>query len=273
MFERFRRSWQLTKQSWRVLLADKELMVLPVLSGLAILVVCLSFVVPAALLGGEALLEEGREPLAVALALLFYMVSYSVAFFFQAAVIAGATERMRGGDPSLGSALAAARAHLGRILLWGCIAGTVGFVIKSIQERSELLGRVIMGLVGAAWSLATFFMLPVLVFEEHDIKGSFRRSWDIFRGTWGETMVGSGGIGLAAFLMFLAVGAVAGAIAAVGLGIVAIVVAILGAIAVGVISSALQGVYVAALYRYATAGETPAGFGERDLGDAFVPRG
>lgn len=273
MFDRIQRSMQLSKQSWRVLMADKELMLLPVLSAVAVLVVCLSFALPMLAFTDVSDFESADDPVAVAAGLLFYIVSYTIAFFFQAAVVAGATERMRGGDPTLGSALAAARSRLGPILAWGVVAGTVGFVIKAIQERSELVGKIVMGLIGVAWSLATFFMVPVLVFEDADLKSSFKRSAGLFRQTWGETVVGSGGIGLVTFLAMVVVLLVAAAIFATGLQVVAIVVGVLGAIVVGVASSALHGIYTAALYRYATAGEPPAGFDADDLRGAFVAKG
>ena len=272
MFERFRRSWQLTKTSWRVLWADKELMLLPIFSVISVLVVCASFAVPLAFVIDVDVLAEGNETLLSGLGLLFYVLSYSVSFFFQAAVIAGATERMRGGNPTLGSALAAARSRLGPLLLWGVVAGTVGFVIKSIQERSELVGKIIMGLLGGAWSLTTFFMVPVLVFEDHGIKGSFKRSWRVFRETWGETVVGSGGIGLATFLMMILVILLVTPVFAMGFTLTGIALAVLGLVVVGVVSSALQGVYVAALYRYATEGNVPVEFGDQDLEAAFVKK-
>ena len=51
--------------------------------------------------------REGRADTIIPV-FLFYVVTYTIGIFFQAAVIAGATERMRGGDPTVGSALVAA---------------------------------------------------------------------------------------------------------------------------------------------------------------------
>ncbi len=113
--------------------------------------------------------------------LLFYVVTYTIGFFFQAAIVAGASERMNGGDPTVGSALRSASKRFGPLLLWGVIAGTVGLIIRSIEEKSELAGKIVMGLLGVAWSLATYFMVPVLVMEDEPVGSAFKRSWNLFK--------------------------------------------------------------------------------------------
>lgn len=267
------RSWSLFRQSWSVLMADKELMVLPILSGLSILVIVLGYLVPLGLLTGFESTEELSPGTLVALGVSSYILVFTAAFFFQTAVIAGALERMRGGDPTVGSALRAASARLGTIVVWGIVAGTVGWILKALQERSEVLGRILYGLIGVAWSLATFFMAPVIIVEGRGLRDSFGRSWGLFKQTWGETVVGSAGIGLITFLATLAVVAFAGALAGAGLVLPGVVIGVLGVLLVMIVSSALQGIYVAALYRMATQGEAPAGFDAAMLRAAFGPKG
>ena len=46
MFERTARGWALMKQSWRVLQLDKELLLFPILSTIACLLVMASFAAP-----------------------------------------------------------------------------------------------------------------------------------------------------------------------------------------------------------------------------------
>jgi hypothetical protein len=269
MFARLARSFELTKQSYRVLMQDKELLLLPVLSTLAILVVVGSFVVGALAMNGFEPPEEDAS--SALLTLVFYIASYTIAFFFQAALIAGASERMRGGDPTLGSALGAALRRAGPILAWGVVAGTVGMIIKSIQERGNLVTKIVMALVGTAWSLATWFMVPVLVLEDRPLGDSFRRSVKLFKETWGETMVGNLGLGAAQFVAMLAVIAMCAPIFLLS-EIAAIVLGVVALIALGVFFSALGGVYTASLYRYATTKEVPDGFDARLLAQAFRPK-
>lgn len=268
---RIKRSWNLMKQSWAILMKDKELMVLPILSGLCILVIMASFAAPV-FIKGEAWAEGQPDWVWYVAVFAFYVIAYTITFFFQAAVIAGASERMSGGDPTLGSALGAAAQRLPALFLWGVVAATVGLIIRSIEERSEVVGRIVMGLIGAAWSLATFFMVPVLVMERESMGTSFKRSWGIFKETWGETVVGAGGLALAGFLVSLPLIAICGLLLKTGMVWPAIIIGVLGFGAISAIFSALQGVYTAAVYRFATANEAPAGFDADTLRGAFRPR-
>lgn len=269
---RIGRSFQLVGQSYRILMQDKELMVLPLISG-AIMIVVVAMVA-----GGFALstgldvsrVEEGG--LVVYLPLfLMYVATYTIGIFFQAAVVAGATERMRGGEPTVGSALAAAGRRLGPIVMWAIVAATVGVVIQMIHDRVGFIGKIITRIAGAAWSLATFFIVPVLVLEDHSIGESFTRSVGVFRKTWGETFAGGLSLGAAALCAWVTLVAVTGLLAYV-VGVMAVAVFIVGAIFLMIFFSALQGIYVASLYRYATEGLAPAGFDKALLDTAFVPK-
>ena len=266
--QRIRTSFRLMAQSYRVLMQDKELMLLPVLSGLCIIAVCASFLVPLGLTDPAAL-ESADESAFLLPALLFYIATYTIGFFFQAAVVAGASEHMSGGDPTLGSALRAAGRRFVPLLLWGVVAGTVGMVLRAIQERSALAGKLIAAIVGVAWSLATFFMVPVIVHEDLSLRESFKRSWTTFKQTWGETVVGNAGLSLAAFLIALPLIALCVALFAADLVVAGVALAVAGIVVLAVFFSALQGVWLAAVYRYATTGAAPGGFEGGTIQGAF----
>jgi uncharacterized protein DUF6159 len=266
---RIGRSFQLVAQSYRILMQDKELMILPLISGTIIIAVVASF----ALAFGLTVSTVERHAADVYLPLfVIYVATYAIGIFFQAAVIAGATERMRGGDPTVGSALAAASRRIGAILMWAVVAGTVGILIRAIQDRVGFVGKIIAGLVGAAWSLATFFIVPVLVLEDHPTGESFKRSVHVFKQTWGETVVGGSSLGIAALCAWVTLVAVTGLTAYLGNIVITIVLFGGGAILLMTFFSALQGVYVASLYRYATEGHAASGFDGHLLEQAFVPR-
>lgn len=269
--ERIARSWRLFKQSYGILKKDKELMLLPLFSMLAVGAVLASFAF------GMGIFEEGKtfneeDPANMIALFAFYVVTYTIGIFFQAAVIAGASERLRGGDPTLGSALGAASKRLPAIIVWGLIAATIGMIIRSIQERSELVGKIVMGIVGAVWSLAIFFMVPVLVMERQGIGGSFKKSWNLFKQTWGETVVGNIGFGLLGFLLSLPIILIAIALASANMMVAAVIVGVLGIAALSMFLSTLQGIWVASLYQYATAGEAPPGYDKELFDLAFRPK-
>src|SRR5688500_8627607 len=156
---RIGRSFQLVGQSYRILMQDKELMLLPLVSGVIMLfaIVAIGFG-----FGVDTSSIERHDATLYLPIFLIYVVTYAVGIFFQAAVVAGATERMSGGDATVRSALAAASRRLGPILMWAVVAGTVGLAIRAIHDRIGFLGKIVTTLVGAAWSLATVFIVPVL---------------------------------------------------------------------------------------------------------------
>ncbi|MEP7309084.1 MAG: DUF6159 family protein [Acidobacteriota bacterium] len=265
---RIGRSFQLVGQSYRILMRDKELMVLPLISGAIMAAVVASFAFG---FGLDMSRVERHGPDVYLPVFLMYVVTYAVGIFFQAAVVAGATDRMNGGDPTLASALAAAGRRFGPILLWAVVAATVGMALRAIQDRVGFVGKIIAGLIGAVWSLATFFVVPVLVLEDRSIGESFTRSLGVFKKTWGETVVGESSLGAAAICAWVTLVAIVGLLSYV-IGVVAVAVFLVGAICLMVFFSALQGVYVASLYRYATQGLAPPGFDGTLLDRAFVPK-
>lgn len=266
---RIGRSFQLVAQSYRILMQDKELMVLPLASGAITIAVAGSFFFG---FGLDTSKIERHGPEVYLPLFLMYVAAYAVGIFFQAALVAGATERMRGGDPTVASSLAAAGRRIGPILMWAVVASTVGVIIRAIHDRLGFVGKIVVSLIGAAWSLATFFVVPVLVLEERSLPETFTRSVSVFRKTWGETVVGGTSLGAAAVCAWVTLIATTGLLAYAGAGVFALAVFGAGAIFLMVFFSALNGVYVASLYRYAIEGHTTAGFDNDLLKLAFVPK-
>jgi hypothetical protein len=265
-----------------VLRADKELIALPAISGVVSLICVAPFLGAAFLTApGTGPVSDGSATLSpVGYALLFvgYLVGAYVTIFFQAALIHAANERMCGGNPSLGSAIAGAGARAGHILPWALLSATVSVVLRAVQERAGFLGRLVVGLVGLAWTLVTFLVLPILVIEGTGVKDALSRSAAAFRRTWGENVVGNAGIGILGVLGALVGLAVAGPIALVGfgndlpaVGIAGVALFVVWMLLVSVTTSALSGVFQTALYHYAVAGEVPPGFTRDQIADAFTP--
>jgi len=194
--------------------------------------------------------------------------------FFNAALGFAAACHMRGEPVTIREALHAAgeRAHV--LLPWAVLSATVSIVIRAIEERSGVLGRIVGSLVGLAWSLVTFLVLPVLVIEQIGPIQAVKRSAELFKRTWGENMIANAGIGLVAMvaslvgvlpcLLLIAAG---GPVAVVG-----IVLAVAWVILVQLVAATLTGILQTALYRFATDGTAP-GFDDERLRGAFRPRG
>lgn len=280
MFERIRRGWELAKASAAVLSADRELLVFPLLSGLASIVVMASFAIP--LVGSELFASLGSTGGKVTAGLVtwaFYFVMALVTIFFNTALVGAALERLDGGDPTVASGLRVATSRFGSILGWAALSATVGLLLKIAQNKSNRLGKIVVSLVGLAWNLATFLVVPVLAARGLGPIEAVKESGSLLRKTWGEQIVGTGGIsiiqGLVIFgLAIVGVPAVVLTAASAPAWVVGVVVAVLAVTIVMVIlvGSALQGVYTAALYRYATKGVVGQGFAAESLASAFVPR-
>ena len=280
MFDRLSRSWSLVKASWSVLQQDKELLVFPLISSLAMLAVLACFALP--LLGTGALdgLSRGHgtsmTTLHYGIAFLFYVVQYFVIFYFNAALVGAAMIRLEGGDPTVGDGLRIASSKLGAILGYALIAATVGLVLRAIQERVGFLGKIVVGLLGAGWTVATYLVVPILVTRDVGPVEAVKESATLLKRTWGENVVGQAGWGVAFGLIQFAVILTGVAIliaAAMTISlplIVAAAVILLSAVLLTfLVHGALSGIYAAALYRFATDQQSTPGFRADALQLAF----
>ena len=197
MAGRFARSLDLARAAWSVVRADKELMLLPVLSVAALLLILGSLAVPVALLGGLSPDAVDDEPGAVPAlgVLVFYIVAYFVTLFFNTALVGAAMIRMDGGNPRLGDGLRIAWERAGRIFGYACIAATVGLLLRALEQRIGLVGRIVVKLIGVGWALATFLVVPVLVTRDVGPVDAVKESAELLRRTWGENLIGNLGLG------------------------------------------------------------------------------
>lgn len=271
-------SWSLVKASAAVLRHDRELLLLPVLSFLASLLVMASFILPMISLEPSTSETPGAHVAFWVLMFLFYLTQYFVIFFFNAALVGAASMRMNGEDPTLSDALSMARDVVGPLLGYAVIAATVGMILRAIAERTGFLGRVVAGLMGMGWTIATFLVVPVLVHRHMGPVDAVAESTRLLKKTWGQNVAGHVGIGLAFGLASFAIAMVGGALIVMLMGISQMLAIVFGAtllvalLALGVYQAALTGVYQAALYRYADTGVLPGGFSQDQIDCAFITK-
>ncbi len=280
MFERMANGWEMARQSWEVLKLDKELLLFPLLSGIACLLVVASFAAPI-LVNPEAFqgVLNAEEPLQNPLAMLalfaFYFVNYFVIVFFNSALVACAIIRFRGGDPTVRDGLRAAWSRLPQIVAWALVSATVGVVLRVIESRSERVGQIVAGLMGMAWTATTYFVVPVLVVEKLGPVDAVKRSLAVLRRTWGESLSANFSTGFFVFLgmILAAVPLVLGFLALsagnTALGILLVVCGVVSMIIVNLIGSALNAIQLGALYLYAADGKVPSHYDAALLQQAF----
>ena len=277
---RIRNTIELAKTSWGVLQKDRELVVLPVLSFIVGLIVLAIFVVPGIL----ALPEEttssaaGTEEQAIpALSvILFVLGSFAatiVGVFFTGALVAGAHERMTGGDPTVGSAIGKATQRIPGLVPWALLTATVGMIIQALRERAGGLANLLLGGIDLAWNVASFLTIPAIVIDDKGPIDGFKTSAGLLRRTWGENLASQVGFGLLSFVAIIpaiVLVAIAAASGITAFMVAAFVIAAAWIALVIAVVSALGGIFRAALYMYATSGQTPAGFEGTDLGGTFT---
>jgi hypothetical protein len=206
----------------------------------------------------------------------FYFVSYTVMLFFNSALISVALKRLDGESAGVSEGLQMALARLPAILGYAIIAATVGTVLRAIQERVGFIGRIVIAIVGAAWTVATAMTLPVLIEEDVGPIEAISRSLALLRRNWGENVIGNGGISLGVavvaipliilsfLILFAAISTRASATIFLAMALFALTI-----IALGLVSTTLHTIYTAALYRFATGAKENAGIDGDLLASAF----
>jgi hypothetical protein len=268
MFDRFERSWDLANACMGLLREDKSLLVFPLLSSIAMLLIVASFAVPLYPLV-TAMSDHGYVhtlgSLAYAGMFLFYWIQFTIITFFNTALVEVAMDRLDGGDATTSDGLRRAWARFPTILAYSAIAATVGTVLRLIGERLGFIGKIVIGLIGFAWAVATALVVPVLAAEDIGPVQAVQRSVELIKKAWGEDLIGNTGIGLAFGVVMVVLAFCGGllffaalSIHATAFALLVLVMLVVSLCTTALAQATLSGLYSAALYRYA-AGETKTG--------------
>lgn len=272
---RIQNTLALAKTSWFVLKKDRELMWLPVLSflvsaavgGAALAVVLITRSAAPAASGAADGATVGPAAVVVGIAAALALGITSV--FFNGALVAGAHERLTGGDPTVGSSIRRAFGRLAGLVPWALMTTTVGLVLQAMRERAGFLGRIVVDMIGMAWEVVTFLVVPAVVIDEMGAVDGLKRSASLLRQTWGENLIARVGFGLLGFVLVIPAVIVAVLATSVGAAWVGIPLAVAWVVVVAVVITALNAIFQTALYMYATTGVVPQGFEGSSLSQSF----
>jgi hypothetical protein len=277
---RISRGWALTRQSWDVLKGDASLALFPILSTIFATLAMVSIWAPTLITRGvfDHQTVERNDPIVYAAGVASAYVSTFIALFFNVALAACAARSMRGEDTKVREGLAAAARRIGPILGWTVVSTTFGLLLRAFENRVPLLGKIAAGIAGAAWGIATFFVVPVIALEGTGPLKSLQHSAAIIKARWGEGATGAATIGLVTVGISFAIASVAivgvvvlleGGQVLLGYAVLAIAVVLMFGAAV--VSATLSQIFGVAVYEYALSGQTPGGFAGQQLQAAFQP--
>jgi len=164
IFSQLKTRFKLSIDSLR---AHPKLLIYSVISGIA------SIIFMIALLGPLFLTSAvGLEYVAL---FVVYLGTAFIAAFFNAALVHSAREVFRGNTPTISEGLSAAATHLNPLLIWAFASAVVGVIIQSLQSQNNVVGQLVGTLFSFGWAVATFFMIPVIVFEDVSATEMFKK--------------------------------------------------------------------------------------------------
>jgi len=288
MMNRFSRGSALVSESWTMLRNNKTLLAFPLIALGGTIVVSIVFGIIFAILGvfsGNS--SRTSNPLALIVLFLYYLANYFIVNMSNAALISSVFSIMDGGTPTVQSGYEAAMTRVGKIFTFSAIAATVGVIAQMIRESGRNSKNIVMSIIASIlastilgiWSIVSFFVLPIIIAENLDVFAAIKRSTQLFRDTWGENLASSFALGCALFLGFLAAAAPGLAITFIGaatnsglLTIVGILLMVIVVALFSLVSSGINAILQAALYRYAVNKSAPNLFPASELADAYAPK-
>ncbi|MEM1215135.1 MAG: DUF6159 family protein [Bacteroidota bacterium] len=277
LFDRLGRGWNLGIQSLEIISEHPKLLLFPVLSGSAMVAIVLSFF--GAFLGmtganpelmnafGDKL-EQLGEVAVYGILFLFYLISYFIVIFFNVALVHNARLIFAGEAPSIRAGIQFSSQRAASIFAWAALAATVGLVLKAIEDK---LGSLVSGLLGFAWSLATYFVVPTLAAEDIGPFDALRRSSRVIRERWGESIGAGFSLGLfflVGIVLAIIIGFVTGQLFHPGIGVA---FGVLTFMLTNIINGAARNIFLAAAYEH-TQGNTPQQFDHDTLDGVFMQK-
>ncbi len=273
-FTRLSNGWELAKISFDTINKNRSLLLFPVFSVISFVLVLATFGGGSYFLLGDeirAMLDSENEQVGKALGLglvfVYYLINFFIIVYFNSALIYCAVKILNGEETSLGEGISFANSRLGKIFGWAVLSATVGTVLQLLHNTGKI-GEFVSSLIGIAWSVLTFFVVPVLIFEDKGVIDTVKESGRLMKQKWGESLAANVSFGVFHFL---------GIIVAIGIGILLSAVNPILGIAVGILTVMLvstviataQTVFVAAVYNHVTGAPT-GNFDGETLDSVFI---
>lgn len=252
-FDRLSNGWAITKSSFAILKKNKQLLIFPVLSGVSIMLIIASIVVPVMASAGWDVdninINFDNEAVPYLFTFLFYLINYFVVVFFNMALVHCTKLYLQGEEVTVMAGIKFSLSRIGVIFSWAIFAATVGTILKAIQENTGWIGKLIAGALGLVWGITTFFVVPIIAYENLGPVKAFKRSASMMKEKWGESLGSTFSLGLIQIIGTILIVFVCGLIAnyvhpifGIGIGMVALFI-------MYTITSAVETVFISLVYQ------------------------
>ncbi|MAG60745.1 hypothetical protein CL619_03070 [archaeon] len=284
LIDRFKRSWDVTKQTFKIMMHDKEILAFPILAAFFSIIAFIALVAPifvTAFVTGT--LGSDATPLLVYLGIfVFYFVTAFFSVFFNAGVVHIAKTRMEGGDATFMDGIKAATSKLGKLIQWSLLTATVGLILSALESQARkkggiigMLGKIATSLLGLAWAIVSTFVVPAIILKDQGPIDALKSSTAAIKKTWGESLIKWFGLSTVknaimflATILFLLPGILSFGIS-ISLAVFLVGLWILVLMLVSVVFRAADMIFDTALFLYADTGKEPKMFTGGVIKNAF----
>ncbi len=303
---RLNTSWLLFTQSLTVMWSNKKLILFPAITAILTLLIILFFIVPIAFqptgykysefehwkaVGQRMITIESLESHAngnvppkaeltrggMILIATLYFIAMFLATFFSVAFYHEILRALHGQDVSISRGLIFAISKLPSIAVWSLFAGLVGYLIRLLEEKVGFLGRMILAVIGIAWSVACVFVIPVIIVEESvNPVRLLRESAAALKKTWGEALIGFAGIqfgsllvGISSFVFLGGMLVLSVLLHSIAAFLIVCVLWVISLFCFSYLIGIANNIYRCALFIYATDGKVPGPFDQAAMQAAW----
>ena len=289
-FDRLSSGWALAMESMRVVSRNKKLVIFPIISSIALVLVLGTFagglhasgVLDTFLEEDSAAMESSavssttessrsNEVLGYSLLFIFYFLAYAVIVFFNMALIHCANHAFNGAEFTLGTGIAFSFSRIGAVISWALVSATVGLALRIIEDKNKNVAAFVAGILGMLWSLLTFFVVPVIAYEGLGPIAAIKRSGELFKNTWGERVGAHFAFGWIGFLAMLLIALPMGFVIGLLNPLAGFIAGILCVIVITLMTTTAEAVFKAAVYQYAI-GRPVDSFSQGRLAQCFGPK-
>lgn len=273
-FTRLSNGWELAKVSYDTINKNRSLLLFPVFSVISLICVLATFAGGTFFLWGDQIrsvshVDKSGNALEIIVVFVYYLINYFIIVYFNSALVYCASRVLNGEPTNLADGLSFANSRLDKIFGWAVLAATVGTLLQLLHNTGKI-GDIISKIIGVAWSILTFFVVPVLIFENRGVFDSVKESGRLMKEKWGESIGANASFGIFHFLGFILAIAVGFMLANVNI-FLGIITAVLMILLISTFFATAQTVFVAAVYNRIK-GRPIGDFDATTLDSAFIQK-